>query len=51
MHIFRTNDFFTGITLPQPDVIEPLESKLPKQVQNDANLIDFLKVRRQKIII
>ncbi|CAH1392907.1 unnamed protein product [Nezara viridula] len=43
MHIFRTNDFFTGITLPQPDVIEPLESKLPKQVQNDANLIDFLK--------
>ncbi|XP_014275584.1 cyclin-dependent kinase-like 1 [Halyomorpha halys] len=43
MHIFRTNDFFTGITLPQPDVIEPLESKLPKQAQNEANLIDFLK--------
>lgn len=44
MHIFRTNEFFSGITLPTPEVMEPIESRLPRQAQTDQNLVDFLKV-------
>jgi hypothetical protein len=42
MNIFKSNEFFYGVTLPQPDVLEPLESKLPRQC--NSNVIDFLKV-------
>ncbi|XP_069673262.1 cyclin-dependent kinase-like 1 isoform X2 [Periplaneta americana] len=41
MNIFKSNEFFYGVTLPQPDVLEPLESKLPRQ--NNPNVMDFLK--------
>ncbi|XP_075222083.1 cyclin-dependent kinase-like 4 [Lycorma delicatula] len=43
MQIFKMNEFFAGITLPTPDSEEPLEEKLPKQVQSDPNVLDFLK--------
>ncbi|KAK9497114.1 hypothetical protein O3M35_004490 [Rhynocoris fuscipes] len=43
MHIFRTNEFFNGITLAQPDIMEPLESKLPRHALADPTVIDFLK--------
>lgn len=46
MHIFKMNEFFAGITLPTPDSEEPLEEKLPKQVQSDPNVLDFLKVSK-----
>jgi hypothetical protein len=42
MNIFKSNEFFYGVTLPQPDVQEPLESKLPRQC--NPHIIDFLKV-------
>jgi hypothetical protein len=42
MNVFKSNEFFYGVTLPQPDVLEPLESKLPRQ--SNFHVIDFLKV-------
>jgi cyclin-dependent kinase-like len=42
MNIFKSNEFFYGVSLPQPDILEPLESKLPRQ--SSANVLDFLKV-------
>ncbi|PSN34748.1 Cyclin-dependent kinase-like 1 [Blattella germanica] len=41
MNIFKSNEFFYGVTLPQPEVLEPLETKLPRQ--NNPNVMDFLK--------
>ncbi|XP_034249899.1 cyclin-dependent kinase-like 1 isoform X1 [Thrips palmi] len=41
MQVFRANEFFRGVTLPQPDFVEPLENRLPKQA--GAMAIDFLK--------
>ncbi|CAL8114218.1 unnamed protein product [Orchesella dallaii] len=40
MQIFRTNEFFAGVTLPMPESREPLESKMPKSTAREA--IDFL---------
>ncbi|XP_054259607.1 cyclin-dependent kinase-like 4 isoform X2 [Macrosteles quadrilineatus] len=42
MHLFKTNEFFAGISLPQPDSIEPLHEKLPKHSLTDPNILDFL---------
>lgn len=44
MHIFKMNEFFRGVVLPQPESPEPLEMKLAKEVQRDPNCLDFLKV-------
>lgn len=44
MHIFKTNEFFAGITLPKPETMEPLQDKIPKIVQTDPNVFDFLLV-------
>lgn len=44
MHIFKMNEFFRGISLPQPEMIESLEKKLPKQALSIPHLLDFLKV-------
>ncbi|XP_021921705.1 cyclin-dependent kinase-like 1 isoform X2 [Zootermopsis nevadensis] len=41
MNIFKSNEFFYGVSLPQPDVQEPLESKLPRQC--NPHVMDFLK--------
>ncbi|XP_033609638.1 cyclin-dependent kinase-like 1 isoform X2 [Cryptotermes secundus] len=41
MNIFKSNEFFYGVSLPQPDILEPLESKLPRQ--SNAHVLDFLK--------
>ncbi|KAJ9585944.1 hypothetical protein L9F63_020401, partial [Diploptera punctata] len=41
MNIFKSNEFFFGVTLPQPEMLEPLESKLPRQ--NNPHVLDFLK--------
>nr|CAD7256392.1 unnamed protein product [Timema shepardi] len=42
MNIFKTNEFFFGVMLPQPDTMEPLETKLPRHV-NHPHVLDFLK--------
>ncbi|KAL1110361.1 hypothetical protein AAG570_007892 [Ranatra chinensis] len=41
MHIFRTNEFFNGTVLPQPESVQPLETKLADNC--NPNLTDFLK--------
>nr|XP_018911496.1 PREDICTED: cyclin-dependent kinase-like 1 [Bemisia tabaci] len=40
MHVFRTNEFFRGITLPTPDTLDPLENKIPT---DDRLVLDFLQ--------
>lgn len=34
--IFRSNEFFAGVAIPDPDVIESLEQKLPKHIDQAA---------------
>ncbi|XP_015925431.1 cyclin-dependent kinase-like 4 isoform X2 [Parasteatoda tepidariorum] len=41
MQVFRSNDFFAGVTIPEPDVRESLENKIPKHVHEHG--VDFLK--------
>lgn len=43
--VFKTNEFFKGITLPHPDTVEPLEVKIPKESQKNPYVLDFLKVK------
>ncbi|KAK4884487.1 hypothetical protein RN001_000758 [Aquatica leii] len=40
MHVFKTNDFFQGVTLPVPQQLCPLEVKLP---MCNGTVLDFLK--------
>ncbi|CAG2109653.1 unnamed protein product, partial [Medioppia subpectinata] len=41
MTVFKTNEFFAGVTLPEPETHEPLESKIPKQIEESG--MDFLR--------
>lgn len=41
MQVFRSNDFFAGVTIPEPDVKESLESKIPKNIHEHG--LDFLR--------
>ena len=40
INIFRTNEFFAGVAIPEPDVIETLQQKIPKHI--DQTGLDFL---------
>ncbi len=42
MQIFKTNQFFYGLSIPEPDILEPLEKKLAGV---DPVMTDFLHVR------
>lgn len=42
MKVFKNNEFFAGLTIPEPDVRESLELKMPRDFSTDA--MDFLKV-------
>ena len=44
MAIFKTNEFFTGLIIPDPGVVDPLDNKLPKDLVGPEG-IDFMKVR------
>ena len=44
MAIFKTNEFFTGLMIPDPGVVDPLDNKLPKDLVGTEG-IDFMKVR------
>lgn len=39
--IFRSNEFFAGVSIPDPDTIETLEQKIPRHV--DMYVLDFLR--------
>ncbi len=43
MQIFKANEFFCGLSIPDPGAIEPLERKLPKELAGAAG-VDFMKV-------
>ncbi len=42
MKVFKNNEFFAGLTIPEPDVRESIESKMPRDFSADG--MDFLKV-------
>ncbi|KAF8791023.1 cyclin-dependent kinase-like 4 isoform X1 [Argiope bruennichi] len=41
MQVFRSNDFFAGVTIPETDVREGLETKIPKHVHEHG--LDFVQ--------
>ncbi|XP_076366351.1 cyclin-dependent kinase-like 4 isoform X1 [Tachypleus tridentatus] len=41
MQIFRSNDFFAGVNIPEPEVRENLDHKLPKSIDDSG--FDFVK--------
>ena len=32
MQIFKTNEFFCGLSIPDPGTIDPIEKKLPRDI-------------------
>ena len=42
MKVFKNNEFFAGLSIPEPDVRESIESKMPRDFSIDG--MDFLKV-------
>lgn len=48
MKVFKNNEFFAGLSIPEPDVRESIESKMPRDFSIDG--MDFLKVSRSQII-
>ena len=42
MKVFKNNEFFAGLSIPEPDVRESLEMKMPRDFSVDG--MDFLKV-------
>lgn len=43
MKVFKNNEFFAGLSIPEPDVRESIESKMPRDFSIDG--MDFLKVQ------
>ena len=43
MQIFKTNEFFCGLSIPDPGTIDPIEKKLPRDIAG-ADGVDFMKV-------
>lgn len=42
MKVFKNNEFFAGLSIPEPDVRESLEARMPRDFSSDG--MDFLKV-------
>ena len=43
MKVFKNNEFFAGLSIPEPDVRESIDSKMPRDFSVDG--MDFLKVK------
>ena len=43
MQIFKTNEFFCGLSIPDPGTIDPIEKKLPRDIAGPDG-VDFMKV-------
>lgn len=39
--VFKSNDFFSGVSIPEPESIEPLRTKLPRTI--DETAYDFVR--------
>ena len=44
MQIFKSNEFFVGLSIPDPGALDPIERKLPKDLVGSEG-IDFMKVK------
>lgn len=42
MQIFKSNEFFCGLSIPDPGTIEPVEKKLPRSLAGEEG-VDFMK--------
>ncbi len=40
--IFKTNEFFCGLSIPDPGLVDPIERKLPRELVGSEG-IDFMK--------
>ena len=49
MQIFKSNEFFCGLSIPDPGSIEPLERKMPREIAGPEG-VDFFKVCWKTII-
>jgi hypothetical protein len=49
MQIFKSNEFFCGLSIPDPGTIEPIERKLPKELAG-AEGVDFMKVKKKQLL-
>ena len=43
MQIFKQNEFFCGLSIPDPGTIEPVDRKLPSDLAGQEG-VDFMKV-------
>jgi len=43
MQIFKTNEFFCRLSIPDPGTIDPIEKKLPRDIAGPDG-VDFMKV-------
>ena len=43
MQIFKTNEFFCGLSIPDPGTVDPLDRKLKKQSEVGGEGVDFMK--------
>ena len=43
MQIFKSNEFFCGLSIPDPGTIEPIDKRLPREIAG-AEGVDFMKV-------
>ena len=50
MQIFKSNEFFCGLSIPDPGTIEPIEKKLPKEIAG-VDGVDFMKVQLLAFLI
>ncbi|XP_015792516.1 cyclin-dependent kinase-like 1 isoform X2 [Tetranychus urticae] len=41
IQIFRSNDFFAGVTIPETEITDPLSNKIPRHIEDSG--FDFLK--------
>jgi serine/threonine protein kinase len=41
LQIFKSNQFFLGLNIPEPDRVDSLENRMPN---GDKNIVDFLHV-------
>ena len=42
MKVFKNNEFFAGLSIPEPEVRESIDSKMPRDFSTEG--MDFLKV-------
>ncbi len=49
MQIFKSNEFFCGLSIPDPGTVEPLDRKIPREIAGPEG-VDFFKVSTKENI-